>query len=76
MKTSTDRILTTHVGSIPRPDSIRSLLRARLDGQPVDAGQLAARVREAVADVVGQQAACGIDVVSDGEMSKTSFIAY
>jgi 5-methyltetrahydropteroyltriglutamate--homocysteine methyltransferase len=76
MKTSTDRILTTHVGSIPRPESIRELLRARLAGQSVDPGELAARVRRAVASVVGQQAEAGIDIVSDGEMSKTSFIAY
>jgi len=76
MKTSTDRILTTHVGSIPRPESIRELLRARLAGQAVDAAELAARVENAVADVVRTQAACGIDVVSDGEMGKTSFIAY
>jgi len=76
MKTSTDRILTTHVGSIPRPESIRELLRARLDGRAVDAETLAARVKDAVTDVVRQQAECGIDVVSDGEMSKTSFIAY
>ena len=76
MKASTDRILTTHVGSIPRPESIRELLRARLDGQPVDDGVLAARVTEAVRDVVLRQAECGIDVVSDGEMSKTSFLGY
>ena len=76
MQTSNDRILTTHVGSIPRPDSIRDLLRARLEGRTVDANELAAPVKEAVADVVRQQAECGIDVVSDGEMSKTSFIAY
>src|SRR5688500_6217047 len=76
MKTSTDRILTTHVGSIPRPESIRELLRARLDGRPVDAEALAARVKGAVADVVRQQVESGIDIVSDGEMSKTSFIAY
>ncbi|MBF8291132.1 MAG: vitamin-B12 independent methionine synthase [Chloroflexi bacterium] len=76
MKTSTDRILTTHVGSIPRPDSIRELLRARLGGQAVDPEALAARVKDAVADVVRKQVECGIDVVSDGEMSKTSFIAY
>ena len=76
MKTSADRILTTHVGSIPRPESIRELLRARLDGQAVDAATLAARVKDAVTDVVRQQAECGVDVVSDGEMSKTSFIAY
>jgi 5-methyltetrahydropteroyltriglutamate--homocysteine methyltransferase len=76
MKTSTDRILTTHVGSIPRPESIRELLRARLDGRAVDAETMAARVKDAVTDVVRQQAECGVDVVSDGEMSKTSFIAY
>jgi 5-methyltetrahydropteroyltriglutamate--homocysteine methyltransferase len=76
MKTSTDRILTTHVGSIPRPESIRELLQARLAGQVVDAETLAARVKDAVTDVVRQQAECGVDVVSDGEMSKTSFIAY
>ena len=76
MKTSTDRILTTHVGSIPRPEGIRELLRARLGGQAVDPEALAARVKDAVADVVRKQAECGIDVVSDGEMSKTSFIAY
>jgi 5-methyltetrahydropteroyltriglutamate--homocysteine methyltransferase len=76
MKTSTDRILATHVGSIPRPESIRELLRARLDGRAVDPEALAARVKDAVADVVRQQAECGIDVVSDGEMSKPSFIAY
>jgi 5-methyltetrahydropteroyltriglutamate--homocysteine methyltransferase len=76
MKTSTDRILTTHVGSIPRPESIRELLRARLTGRAVDADALAARVDEAVRDVVRRQAECGIDVVSDGEMGKTSFIAY
>ena len=76
MKTSTRHILTTHVGSIPRPESIRELLRARLTGQPVDAEDLAGRVQKAVADVVRQQKECGIDVVSDGEMSKTSFIAY
>jgi 5-methyltetrahydropteroyltriglutamate--homocysteine methyltransferase len=76
MRASTDRILTTHVGSIPRPEGIRELLRARLAGQPVDAGALASRVESAVADVVRRQAEAGIDVVSDGEMSKTSFIAY
>jgi 5-methyltetrahydropteroyltriglutamate--homocysteine methyltransferase len=76
MKTSVDRILTTHVGSIPRPEAIRELLRARLDGVAVDPAVLAARVKAAVTDVVARQAESGIDVVSDGEMSKTSFIAY
>ena len=76
MKTSTNRILTTHVGSLPRPESIKALLRARLSGQTIDEAQLAARVAEAVTEVVRQQAEVGIDVISDGEMGKTSFLAY
>ena len=76
MKTSTERILTTHVGSIPRPESVRALLRARLGGQPIDEAALAARAAEAVSEVVRRQGEVGLDVVSDGEMSKTSFLAY
>src|SRR5262245_11707173 len=76
MKTSTDRILTTHVGSLPRPESIRALLRARLKGEHVDHTVMAARVEEAVKAVVKQQADVGLDVISDGEMSKVSFLAY
>jgi 5-methyltetrahydropteroyltriglutamate--homocysteine methyltransferase len=76
MKTSTDRILTTHVGSIPRPGSVTALLRARVSGQRIDEARLATAVAEAVADVVRRQAEVGLDVVSDGEMSKTSFLAY
>jgi 5-methyltetrahydropteroyltriglutamate--homocysteine methyltransferase len=76
VKTSTKRILTTHVGSMPRPESIRALLRARLNGESVDEAELSARVAEAVAEAVQRQAETGIDVVSDGEMSKTSFLAY
>jgi 5-methyltetrahydropteroyltriglutamate--homocysteine methyltransferase len=76
MKTSTDRILTTHVGSLVRPESIQALLRARLRGETVDEAELAARVEEAVRDMVRRQAEVGIDVVSDGEMGKTSFLGY
>jgi 5-methyltetrahydropteroyltriglutamate--homocysteine methyltransferase len=76
MKTSTERILTTHVGSLPRPESIKALLRARLGGQSLDEPQLAACVAEAVKVVVRQQAEVGLDVISDGEMGKTSFLAY
>jgi len=76
MKTSTGRILTTHVGSIPRPENVRALLRARLGGQLIDEAELAARAAEAVTEVVRRQAEVGLDVVSDGEMSKTSFLAY
>ncbi len=76
MKTSTSRILTTHVGSIPRPESIRTLLRKRLAGEPVDEDELSKRAAEAVQEVVRKQAEAGIDVVSDGEYGKTSFLAY
>lgn len=76
MKTSTHRILTTHVGSIPRPAVIQEMLRTRLRGEPVDEAEFDAQVRGAVAQVVRQQAAAGIDVVTDGELSKASFIAY
>jgi 5-methyltetrahydropteroyltriglutamate--homocysteine methyltransferase len=76
MKTSTNRILTTHVGSLPRPESITTLLRARLSGQTIDEAELASRVAEAVTEVVRRQADVGIDVISDGEMGKTSFLGY
>lgn len=76
MKTSTSRILATHVGSIPRPESIRALLKARLAGQNILESDLNARVEEAVTDVVRKQTEAGIDVVSDGEYGKVSFLAY
>ena len=76
MKTSSTRILTTHVGSMPRPESIRSLQRTRASGQLVDDAAFVAPVKAAVAEAVRQQAQVGIDVVSDGEMSKASFLAY
>jgi len=76
MKTSTERILTTHVGSIPRPESIKALLRARLSGQTIDEAELAGHVREAVAEVVRRQAEVGLDIISDGEMGKASFLGY
>ncbi len=76
MKTSATRILTTHVGSMPRPESIKALLRDRLAGRTAEEGRLSALVGDAVADAVRQQARVGIDIVSDGEMSKTSFLAY
>jgi 5-methyltetrahydropteroyltriglutamate--homocysteine methyltransferase len=76
MKTSSERILTTHVGSLPRPESIKTLLRARLSGQTIDEAELAARVNEAVTEVVRQQAEVGLDIISDGEMGKVSFLGY
>ncbi len=76
MKLSVDRILTTHVGSLPRPDDLFEMMLARMDGKPVDEKAYAERVQRAVADSVKQQVAAGLDVVSDGEMGKPSFITY
>jgi len=76
MKISTDRIITTHVGSLPRPDDLFEMMLARMDGKPVDEAAYAARVREAVQDSVRQQLSAGLDVVNDGEMGKPSFITY
>jgi 5-methyltetrahydropteroyltriglutamate--homocysteine methyltransferase len=76
MKLSTDRILTTHVGSLPRPEDLFEMLLAKMDGKPVDEKTYEQRVRRAVADSVKQQVATGLDVVSDGEMGKPSFITY
>jgi 5-methyltetrahydropteroyltriglutamate--homocysteine methyltransferase len=70
------RILTTHTGSLPRPDALSALLFARMTKKPYDAGDLARQTTEAVAATVKTQAGLGIDVVSDGEQSKTSFQAY
>jgi 5-methyltetrahydropteroyltriglutamate--homocysteine methyltransferase len=72
MKRSSERILTTHVGSLPRPRDLLEMTRAKLAGEPYDADALARRIRSAVAE----QVECGIDVVSDGEQSKDSFCAY
>jgi 5-methyltetrahydropteroyltriglutamate--homocysteine methyltransferase len=76
VKRSTDRILTTHVGSLPRPPALLKLLHAKEAGEPYDERTLAASVRSAVAESVRQQVEHGLDVVSDGEMGKPSFITY
>jgi 5-methyltetrahydropteroyltriglutamate--homocysteine methyltransferase len=76
MKLSTDRILTTHVGSLPRPDDLFEMMLAKMDGKALDEKAYAERVRRAVEDSVKQQVAAGLDVVSDGEMGKPSFITY
>ena len=76
MRRSTDRILTTHIGSLPRPDDLRALLQARDKGEPYDAQALASRVRSAVAEIVRQQAEVGLDIVADGEQGKNSFTNY
>src|SRR3984893_841634 len=76
MRRSTERILTTHVGSLPRPDDLFELMLARMDGNAITRPAHAERVRSAVKDCVRQQADAGLDVVSDGEMAKPSFITY
>jgi 5-methyltetrahydropteroyltriglutamate--homocysteine methyltransferase len=76
MRHSTDRILTTHVGSLPRPDDLVELLGKQDRGEPVDAAALQARAAQAVDEVVAQQVANGVDIVCDGEMSKMSYHVY
>jgi 5-methyltetrahydropteroyltriglutamate--homocysteine methyltransferase len=76
MKTSTDRILTTLVGSLVRPPGIRRHLAERQSGQPVDEEAFAAELRSGVAEVVRQQAEAGIDVPSDGEYGKAHWVWY
>ena len=76
MKRSLQRFLTTHTGSLPRPEDLIRMMFAKEEGVPVDGTALAARIRSAVAEVVGHQARAGIDVINDGEMSKPSYATY
>jgi 5-methyltetrahydropteroyltriglutamate--homocysteine methyltransferase len=76
MKRSTDRILTTHTGSLPRPADLLEMVRGRANGQPVDDAAFRALVRSAVIETVQKQVDAGVDVVSDGEMGKPSFATY
>jgi len=76
MKRSTERFLTTHTGSLPRPDDLIRTMFAKEEGVPVDPASLASHVRAAVADVVRRQVNAGIDIVNDGEMSKPSYATY
>jgi 5-methyltetrahydropteroyltriglutamate--homocysteine methyltransferase len=70
------RILTTHTGSLPRPDALSALLFARMTHKSFDSGELARQTADAVAATVRTQTDLGIDILSDGEQSKTSFQAY
>lgn len=76
MKLSTDRILTTHVGSLPRDPVVADILLARERGEDYDKDQLNVELERAVGEVVAKQMAVGIDVVSDGEMGKLSYSTY
>jgi 5-methyltetrahydropteroyltriglutamate--homocysteine methyltransferase len=76
MKRSIDRFLTTHTGSLPRPEDLIRMMYAKEEGVPVDAAALSQRVATAVDEVVRKQAAAGVDVINDGEMSKPSYATY
>ncbi len=76
MKISTDRILTTHTGSLPRPKSLIEMVLGREKGQTIEAGAFEAETARAVDEIVAQQVAAGVDIVSDGEMSKPSYTTY
>jgi len=76
MNRSVDRILTTHTGSLPRPDDLIRMNWAKADGVPVDEAAFAARVQGAVQEIVEKQLTAGVGVINDGEMSKPSYATY
>jgi len=76
MKTSQDRILTTHTGSLPRPPELRAVLVKKDQGEPYDKAELERLTREAVIAIVRRQAEVGVDVINDGEMSKPGYSTY
>lgn len=76
MKRSTDRILTTHTGSLARPKDLLDLMKAKINGEPYDEAVYTERTRSAVAEIVRKQVESGIDIVTDGEQGKPGFFAY
>ena len=76
MKRSTERFLSTHTGSLPRPEDLVRMMYAKEEGVPVDLRALGARIRSAVEEIVHKQAAAGVDIVNDGEMSKPGYATY
>jgi 5-methyltetrahydropteroyltriglutamate--homocysteine methyltransferase len=76
METSNERILTTHVGSLPRPEPLIALLYAKERGEEFDADALAGAIAGAVGDIVARQIETGLDIVGDGEMGKVSYATY
>jgi 5-methyltetrahydropteroyltriglutamate--homocysteine methyltransferase len=76
MKRSSERFLTTHTGSLPRPTDLVRMMFAKEEGVPVETGALQLRIAAAVEEIVGKQVAAGVDVVNDGEMSKPSYATY
>jgi len=76
LQQNTNRIQTTHIGSLPRPHEVLDILKAKYNGQPYDPKTLDATIAKAVADSVRKQVECGIDIVTDGEFSKPGFFTY
>ena len=76
MKKSTERILTTHTGSLPRPQGMLDLLLQQQRGQLADESELHRSVREAVAGSVARQVECGLDVINDGEMGRVDYTVF
>src|SRR4029079_12458367 len=76
MKRSTERILTTHVGSLPRPPDLLDMMAAKEQGRGFDQGAYDRRLRGAVGEIVKKQVELGVDVIDDGEYSKPSFVTY
>src|SRR5215475_8373946 len=76
MKHSTDRILTTHTGSLPRPEDLVTMLYAKDKGEPQDQAVFEKRVSDAVVEMVRKQVECGVDVVNDGEAGKIGYSTY
>ncbi|HTP90964.1 MAG TPA: cobalamin-independent methionine synthase II family protein [Xanthobacteraceae bacterium] len=73
---NTDRIQTTHIGSLPRPHALLDVLKAKFNGQPYDEKKYEALLAESVKETVRKQVECGIDIVTDGEFSKPGFFTY
>ncbi|HEU0074346.1 MAG TPA: cobalamin-independent methionine synthase II family protein [Dehalococcoidia bacterium] len=76
MRRSTDRILTSHAGSLVRPPDLLELMQDKVNGRPYDEAAWAARTKSAVAEIVKEQANAGVDIPSDGELSKPMFSDY
>lgn len=76
MRASTDRILTSHTGSLPRPEQLVALMYARESGSPIDEARLEQAVSDAIRETVRREVKAGIDIVNDGEMSKPSYTTY
>ena len=76
LQQNTDRIQTTHIGSLPRPHRLLDAMKAKYSGQPYDHAAFEQALRASVADIVRKQVDCGIDIITDGELSKPGFFTY